>query len=321
MTRMMPAFAVVSVLALGGCVRLHATEAIELGTASIPRDSTEPGLAVDEDARAWVRVRNASEPVAARGICVLLPGILGSHSSPTCENRLHADGWSMVVVAPPLVGSVLEAFRATSDAALDERGACVGRAVDRVIARAAEAARAEVESLRAATPALSDKPVLVVGESLGALMGVGLVASGRVPCDAALFVAGGGSLLDVASTSSLRRVLFGDLPIDEPEFRRGFERESRLDCLASAQRLQGCPVVCVTADIDAIVPTASQRALWSALGEPPRYRFDGGHLELFVFAESNILPAIREVASRVQGGWDAAENLGSPAEPTDGAVE
>jgi len=47
-----------------------------------------------------------------------------------------------------------------------------------------------------------------------------------------------------------------------------------------------------------IVPVQAQEALWSALGEPPRYRFDGGHLELFVFAELNILPAIRAVAAR-----------------------
>ena len=36
-----------------------------------------------------------------------------------------------------------------------------------------------------------------------------------------------------------------------------------------------------------------------APGEPPRYRFDGGHLELFVFARWNILPVVREVAAKI----------------------
>jgi hypothetical protein len=132
------------------------------------------------------------------------------------------------------------------------------------------------------------------------------VATGRVECDAAIFVAGGGSLLDVAAESSIRRFLFGDLPIDDPEFRRGFVAASRFDSLAAAGRLRGCPVVCVTAAIDIIVPTPSQEALWMALGQPPRYRFDGGHLELFLFAEWNILPAVREVASRATASLPSA---------------
>jgi len=54
------------------------------------------------------------------------------------------------------------------------------------------------------------------------------------------------------------------------------------------------------------VPTPSQEALWMALGQPPRYRFDGGHLELFLFAEWNILPAVREVASRATASLPSA---------------
>ena len=66
----------------------------------------------------------------------------------------------------------------------------------------------------------------------------------------------------------------------------------------AAARLRDGPIVCVAAEIDRIVPAESQEALWRALGEPPRFRFDGGHLELFVFAEWNILPAIRDMAAR-----------------------
>ena len=305
-----------------GCVRLHAPEPFELGRVPIPvaeyagvfaeasaEISAEPAAeldttrasvagadlaaeaAADVDSTAdaddashhdWTRVRVCSPTDAVRGICVLMPGILGSHSSPTCENRLRGDGWHVVVVAPPLVSAVLRELRA-EDAQVDlaERGARVGRAVDSVVARAAEMARDRVAALRTSDAALADKPVIFVGESLGAL-------------------------LDVAAESSIRRFLFGDLPIDDPEFRRGFVAASRFDSLAAAGRLRGCPVVCVTAAIDIIVPTPSQEALWMALGQPPRYRFDGGHLELFLFAEWNILPAVREVASRATASLPSA---------------
>lgn len=291
-----------------GCVRLHAPERLELGSVPMPRlraPISEADSAQAETA-GWTRVREIPEGRESRGICVLLPGILGSYSAPTSENRLWDDGWSIVVVAPPLVSSVMTELRADGEGGLEEKGARVARAVDSVIVRAAEAAQREVAAMRGRSADLARKPLLVVGESLGALMGVGVVATGLVPADAALFVAGGGSLVDVAAQSSLRRILFGDLPIDEPDFRRGYELASQFDSLAAAPILRGCPVACVTAGIDLIVPVRSQEALWTALGEPPRYRFDGGHLELFVFAEWNILPAIRDMAARAGAALPSA---------------
>lgn len=299
---MKPAAILLAVLASGlfGCVRLHAPEQLELGSVPMPRvpaPISQAGSGHAESA-GWTRVRRIPAGRKSRGICVLLPGILGSYSAPTSENRLCEDGWNIVVVAPPLVSSVMTELRVDGAGGLEEKGARVARAVDSVIVRAAEAAQREVAAMRSSDAALAQKPLLVVGESLGALMGVGVVATGLVPADAALFVAGGGSLIDVAADSALRRILFGDLPIDEPEFRSGYAAATRFDSLAAAPPLRGCPVACVTAGIDHIVPVRSQEALWTALGEPPRYRFDGGHLELFVFAEWNILPAIRDMAAR-----------------------
>lgn len=294
------AFAAIGCCMAQACVRLHAPAELALGERPIPCrvEATAATVASDDAQDDWVRVRRVPDARTVKGICVLLPGILGSHSSPTCENRLCDDGWNVIVISPPLVSSVLAEFKVDSEAGRRDMGARVARAVDSVIERAADAGRRMVDELRAHDATLAEQPVILVGESLGALMGVGVAGSGRVPCDAAVFVAGGGSLLDVAAGSTLRRVLFGDLPIDDAEFREGFASASRLDSLAAATALRGCPVVCVTAAIDVIVPIATQEALWVALGEPPRYRFDGGHLELFVFARWNILPVVRAVADR-----------------------
>ena len=300
-------FTIVAACVGAGCARMHAPEAFALG---VKRIEHQPVATVQRGERPvgessspeWARQVRASGEAGVRGICVLLPGILGSYSSPTCENNLRDDGWHVVVIAPPLVSSVLAELKIDDPRGAEGKGARVAQAVDSVVVRVAELARDETARLRAEDPLLAEKPVLVIGESLGALVGVGVVATGRVPCDAALFVAGGGSLLDVARDSSLRRLLFGDLPIDDADFRRGYAEASALDSLAAGARLRDGPIVCVTAEIDRIVPAESQDALWRALGEPPRYRFDGGHLELFLFARWNILPVVRAVATKVGKG-------------------
>lgn len=291
--------ALLAALSGAGCVRMHAPEVLALGVKRLDERPVATVQRGDGSADGWARVERTGCAAGVRGICVLLPGILGSYSSPTCENSLREDGWHVVVIAPPFVSSVVAALKSDGPRGAEGRGARVAQAVDSVIARVAEVACEATLRLRTEDPSLHAKPVIVVGESLGALVGVGVVAAGRVPCDAALFVAGGGSLLDVARDSSLRRLLFGDLPIDDADFRRGYAEASALDSLAAAERLRDGPVVCVTAEIDRIVPAASQEALWRALGEPPRFRFDGGHLELFVFARWNILPVVREVAAKV----------------------
>jgi hypothetical protein len=55
----------------------------------------------------------------------------------------------------------------------------------------------------------------------------------------------------------------------------------------------------ITAADDGIVPTSTQEALWTTLGEPPRFLWDGGHFELFWRSESTIVPVARRIADSV----------------------
>ena len=158
-------------------------------------------------------------------------------------------------------------------------------------------------------PDLNGKPVLLIGESLGALLGVGLAASGVVPFDAAVFVAGGGSLIDVIEGSVIRRAVFGDLPMTDPEFCSGFRETVKRDPLQSARALCGGPIVVLSATNDKIVPSATQDALWEALGKPPRYTYDGGHLSLFSGALFTIVPVMCEVANTIGTRGVAANAL------------
>lgn len=248
-----------------------------------------------------------------RGTCVVAPGVLGSGSAAHIVGPLVRDGWAVAVVWPPLVDRVIESMREGRSLPREELGARVAREVDRTVLDAARVAQLELRWLHARHPELATKPVLIVGESMGAIAGVGMAASGEVPFDAALFVAGGGGFLDVAATTPLRPVLFGGLPVADEAFVRGFTANSRLDPLVAARELAGAPVAVLSAEIDFIVPTACQESLWRALGEPPRFVFERGHIELFTLGGVHVLPVVRELAARVGDRSMAAAALSAPA--------
>lgn len=233
-----------------------------------------------------------------RGLAIYVPGVLGQRARIVQE--LLDDDWLVATVWPPLVERVLEVFRSAPEADAFKHGVRAAAEVDRAIAEAARLAELQRVALHGLYPVLRESPVLLVCESMGAIAGVGMAATGRISCDAMLLVAGGGGFLEVACESSARRLLFGDLPIDHPRFREGFESTIAFDPLAAAEKLRGAPVVVITAEEDWIVPTHLQERLWRALGEPPRYRWTGGHLELFMRADESVMPVVRAIESRLR---------------------
>ena len=238
-------------------------------------------------------------PDSIRGIGLVIPGILGRESARTLVASLGQDGWIIVVAWPPLVDRVRDAWEAHRASTPRERGRAIGAVVDRTVQATALSFGFALPMLFDATPALQGKPVLLIGESLGAIVGVGVAASGRLPFDAAIFVAGGGGFCDIVRRSAIRGLVFGARDFDDGEFVAGFEEACGSDPLRAAERLRGAPVVVITADDDAIVPASTQSALWRALGEPPRYRWTGGHLSLFSLSPFTIVPTMREVAAAI----------------------
>lgn len=76
--------------------------------------------------------------------------------------------------------------------------------------------------MHARNPALRGKPVLPIGESMGAITRIGMTATGAFPYDTALFVAGRGDLIEITRGSALRGVLDHAGLVDDPEFARPF---------------------------------------------------------------------------------------------------
>ena len=95
----------------------------------------------------------------------------------------------------------------------------------------------------------------------------------------------------------------------DPEFCSGFRETVKRDPLQSARALCGGPIVVLSATNDKIVPSATQDALWEALGKPPRYTYDGGHLSLFSGALFTIVPVMCEVANTIGTRGVAANAL------------
>ncbi len=250
-----------------------------------------------ERLRQFMREDPSPEPLPPlRGTCVVVPGILGADSASHLVGALARDHWIVVVVWPPLVDRTNESLAATSGRSASERGAALGEAIDEAIESAAEVACLQLVFAQSMLPELRGKPVILIGESMGAMAAIGLASTGVLPYDAALFVAGGGGLLDVVRASSLRGILFAGVPLEQEGFRAGFEEACSRDPLRCAGALRGGPIAVVTAEADAIVPARTQEALWKALGEPPRFVWSGGHLGLFMSAHSTIVPVARQLA-------------------------
>jgi hypothetical protein len=244
-----------------------------------------------------------------RGVCVVVPGMLGEYSAGHLVEALVKDRWVVAVVWPPLVDRAKESMRKSAGKSAGDRGAALAESVDVVIENAGFVAQAALIKSHARWPALKGKPVILVGESMGAMAGVGMAATGKVPFDAALFVAGGGDLIEVAKGSSLRAFLDIDRLVDDPEFVAAFRAACERDPLRAAGTLRGGPVAVITAADDNIVPSATQDALWRAMGEPPRYMWDAGHFELFWRADETVVPVVRAIADLVGDRSRAVEQL------------
>jgi len=242
-----------------------------------------------------------------RGTCVIVPGIRGPNSSQHAVGPLLADDWAVVVVWPPVVPRVEDDLARTRGMPDAERGASAAAVVNELIAATAEVAQLRLLQVQLLYGGLRNKPVILVGESMGALAGVGMASTGLVPHDAAVFIAGGGGYLDVARESSIRGFVLEGAPLESEAFRTAFAEACDVDPLRAAPRLVGGPVVFVGAEADAIVPVPTQEALWQALGEPPRYLWSGGHLGLFLRGRETIAPILRAVAAEVAGRSRAAE--------------
>ena len=258
----------------------------------------------------------------SNGICVLLAA---RKAGTTSDFGLVDAGWYALQLKPPLEWIAEDVMLATEGMDAFARGAALAHAIDQMLFAAADVVCAQVQQLRHEHPELQNAPILIVGESLGALMTVGLLATGKVHFDAAVIVAGGGSCLDVVENSLLG---FGIIPremLKNPAFHAGYAATCRLDPLYAAPILRGCPIVLINATSDMVVPVSAQERLRVALGSPCTFLYEGGHLTLFRERNETFVPVLKEIGEMAIARV-AAENAAravleesSPAESSIGS--
>lgn len=175
----------------------------------------------------------------------------------------------------------------------------IAGAVDLRLAEHAAAAVALVETIDGLRPDLSQRPLLITGFSAGALTAPTVAAKlrDRFPGRPVLvlLVGGGGSLLDIATGSTLTN---GGIRLNEPdapepspeamaELKGRYERSAGLDPLKAAVALRDIPVLHIYADKDTVVPTAAAERFNAAHGSVDRLVHRGNHDTLFYFLNAH----------------------------------
>ena len=233
------------------------------------------------------------DPEASRGICVVTPGLGGWTDVENQFVALADLGWTVVGLTPDL----LRPHRVAARKGTRGTGEKLSAQVDSELAEDAFVVEAVLRQLVRETPTLAERPLVLVGSSLGAL-GLPAIAARVATASvvdgtplprvcAAILIGGGAGLGDIMLRSALgRRWLEGagiDVEaVDVATLRADLDAHCRFAPEHCAWALDGRPVLLIDASFDAIVPRATADRLWKALGEPQRWSYPVGHIGLFV---------------------------------------
>jgi dienelactone hydrolase len=134
----------------------------------------------------------------------------------------------------------------------------------------------------ATQPRVDGRRLGMFGISAGAMLGVDMMgADPRLK--AGVFVFAGGPMADVILQTEegrfvrRRKAIAEALGWSRERMRADMLRRIRTDPIRLAPRVPREGVLLFMASDDASVPTATQRALWEALGRPEAYELPGGH--------------------------------------------
>jgi pimeloyl-ACP methyl ester carboxylesterase len=180
-------------------------------------------------------------------------------------------------------------------------------------------------------PDLPQRPLAIMGFSIGALGLPAVVARLPERFDAAVLVAGGANLLEISQRTSKRRRGIelrwrGLAPETEHRQRlyAAYLRQAKLDPYCSAAALRGMSVLVFHAHFDQVVPAANGELLYARLGRPARRAYPVGHrllLRLVTRLEAGSIvdwveAAVRRRAAALgEGGgrWTCRSETGSAA--------
>lgn len=246
------------------------------------------------------------------GLVVFCSSAVSSRYQDTFTRLLWARGWGLVVMTSLSQGGVPAARNQDKEKAsvpppmtaptpgqlADDEfvRACVDQFVEafqaRVLANYADAYEGVVRYVRSEVATLRDKPAVLVGVSMGAIMGPTVAARMSDAISAVVLVGGGANLLGICATTDVFAEPMS-LPIGPLRVRLTPELAARMESLYlertpldpynTAPLLALRPTLMVHAKNDGIVLSRYGELLWERSGRPERWVGNFGHLLLIYF--------------------------------------
>ncbi len=241
------------------------------------------------------RLFKPARGVRARGLVVHQTGITGYKVEQTMLRNLRRRGWAVLVITPPanimdreeiLVGRRMLAIGEGEEiATIDEAGRVLAALVDDRFAEWGYACEALLLAIEQEYPEIPQRPGVLMGLSLGAIVLPATAARLGDRFDAAVLIAGGSNFLEIVRTSSLGRggvrlTVDGEPATPEQwgELVEAYLKHSRLDPHNAARVLRSMPVLMLHATMDRIVDAERGQELFERLGRPDLLAYPLGHL-------------------------------------------
>lgn len=243
----------------------------------------------DDDLRRGVLWRLYEPARAARGLAVELGG------NRFVRAALLKRGWAVLSSSAPGRYRARYAGETPQHLAFDSATTSVGNSLaarfDDELADWAYSLEAVLAELNEVRPEIPQRPLAMLGFSVGALGLPACAARLGDGVDAAVLVAGGADLFEIARTTAKEQMRLqwpDDLnssgagrsdrePLAVAQMHEAYRAAAQLDPLRTAAALRGTPVLVVHATFDVVVPAKMGDELHRLLGEPPRTVLPLGH--------------------------------------------
>jgi predicted esterase len=236
------------------------------------------------------RLRDEARGVRPQGVIFALRPLSGGTFIRSTLAEFRKRGWVVVETGSSFgLAGIGDTRDAQDENDLRRYAEQIGRLTDERLSEWAYGCEAMLEMVRQDRPELTDKPVVVVGFSAGAI-GAPTVAARLGDQVKAIVLAGGGvNILKIAQTSALSDfglgVKYRGHAVNGHELdvlSDAYLKASRLDGAHTAALLKHTPALVLHAAKDDIVPAPSGDELYELLGRPERWVYNMGHEMLFL---------------------------------------
>lgn len=240
--------------------------------------------------KATIHLTGAVKP---RGLFVYLTGIIGlTPPEEKLVETFRTAGWH-TLVSETSFNFMRRRYELITPSTLRTVARQLGDDVNEHLADKAYAVEAMVGFMAKRWPELVKGRRIVAGGSAGSIA-VPAVVSKLGPPDAVILVGAGGNAARIVSESSLapltlyrhqgegaNRIRVRVNQADLLAVQAVMHEQTRLDPLRLAPRLKGIPTLMLRAELDEMVPVATNDLLFEALGRPDRWSLPVNHIMLF----------------------------------------